>query len=191
MQKLIEKNKKYIKFILIIIIVGIVSGFIYYYFLNDVLQLKITNTLNNYTSFRYNFILKDLIIMSFVLVLSFFVIGIPISIFYLFYEGLSIGFLINIFVVSFSIKGLLYVLLYLLINKILTLILKIIYIQKIINIGRYIIGLVIYKKDNLIKNKLVVNFKNSLYIIIFILIINVILYFISPLIFDKLSFLIN
>ena len=52
--------------------------------------------------------------------------------------------------------------------------------KKIINISRYIIGLVIYKNDSTVKNKLFLNFKNSLYIILFVLIINIVLYMTSP-----------
>jgi len=186
-----KKNKKYLNFVLVIVLIGLAFGFIYYQFLSENIKESITSTLNDYNSFRYNFIIKDLIIMSLLLVSSFFVIGIPLSIFYLFYESLSIGFLINIFFVSFGIKGLIYSLLYILLNKLITFLLSIIFIYKVINIGRFIIGVFIYKKDEFIKDKIILNFKNSLYIIVFVLIINIILYFISPLIFENLSFLLK
>lgn len=191
MQNILEKNKKYLKFVLVIALIGLLFGFFYYHFLSSEVQESIANTLDNYNNFQYNFILKNLIIMSLILVLSFLIIGIPLSVFYLFYESVSIGFLLSIFVASFGLKGLIYALLYILINKILTYILILLFIQKIINIGRLIIGIFVYKRDTLIKDKIIVNFKNSLYIIVFVLIINIILYFISPIIFNYLSFLLN
>lgn len=191
MQKLLKSNKKYLTFVVTIIGIGLLFGVIYYHFLESSVQENIILTLSNFTNFEYNAILKDLIIMSLTLVLSFIVIGTPLSIFYLFYESFSIGFLINIFFAAYKLKGLLYIILYLIINKLLTIILIIFFIRKIINISRLIIGLIIYKNDNIIKNKLIINFKNSLYIIIFTLIINSILYFISPYITEYLSFLLK
>lgn len=191
MQNILKKNKKHVKFVLIIVIIGVVSGLFYYHFLSNETKLNIASTLSAYENFRYNSIIKDLVIMSLILVLSFFVLGVPLSIYYLFYESLSIGFLINIFLVSFGIKGLAYIILYILINKLTTFILMTIFIQKSVNISRYIIGLFIYKNDSSVKDKLFLNFKNSLYIIIFVLIMNVILYFISPYIFNNLKFLIK
>ena len=176
---------------MIVASIGLLSGFLYYYLLDSDTKINIINTLMEVNNFRYNFILKDLIIMSLLLVLSFFTVGIPLSIFYIFYECLSIGFLINIFFVSFGIKGFIFILLYILVNKILTFILKIIFIQKTINIGRFIIGIFIYKSDEAIKDKIIINFKNSLYIIVFVLVINIILYFVSSFVFSNLEILLK
>ena len=62
--------------------------------------------------------------------------------------SLVLPFLINIFLASFGIKGLIYSVVYILINKLLTFILMIIFIQKTINISRYVIGVFVYKKDS-------------------------------------------
>ena len=188
MQQILKKNKKYLMFIFIVVLIGIVCGFIYYHFLNTETQIQIADTLKNYNNFRYNFIVKYLVIMSLLLVLSFFIIGVPLSILFLFYESLSIGFLINIFLVSFGISGLIYSSLFILINKLISFILIICFIQKTINIGRFIIGMFIYKKDEVIFDKLIFNFKNSLYIILFVLLTNIILYFLSSFIFEYFFF---
>ena len=190
MRNIICNNKKYLKYVLILILVGIIFGFLYYHFLNFSVKDNINNTLLEYNNFKYNSILKDLIIASLLLVSSFFIIGIPLSIFYLFYEGLSIGFLINIFWVSFGIKGLIYSSIYLIFNKLLTIMLMIFFVQKQINIGRFVIGIFLYKNENA-KDKIIINFKNSLYIIVIILVINIVLYFITPYIFKGLSFLLK
>ncbi len=191
MQKLISNHKKYLLFVTIIIAIGLLGGILYYQFLDSEVKNNIVNTLNNLTSFTNNNTLKYLIIMSLLLVSSFFIIGIPLSIFYLFYESLSLGFLLNVLYASYHLKGIIYFLLDFLINKLLILILIIFFIKKIINISRYIIGYLIYRHDNTIKDKIIINFKKCLYTILIIFIINLILSFISPTIFSKLSFLIK
>lgn len=191
MHNLLQKNKKYLKIVSIILLIGLIVGIFYYFSLSSNIKEDISNTLLNYKNFRYNAIVKDLVVMSFLLVTSIFIIGIPCGFFYLFYESLSIGFLLSIFTVNFKITGLIYILLYILINKIIVLILMLFFIKKIINISRYIIGIIIYRKDTLIKNKLLLNLNNCMYIIIFSLIVNILLYFISPYIFSKLAFLIK
>lgn len=191
MQRIIARNKKYFMFILVIVLLGFLVGIFYYHFLNNDMQNKIINTVNSISYLSNNNILKDLIVMSSLLILSFLIIGLPLSIFYIFYESLSIGFMINTFFISFKVKGLIYILLYILINKLIPFILIIIFIRKIINISRLVIGYFIYKKDAVIKEKLIINFQNSLYIIVFVFIINIILYFISPIIFKGMSFLLK
>ncbi len=191
MIKMISNNKKYLIFVGIILLIGFISGIIYYNLLTNSIKESISNTIINYNNFRYNGIIKDLIITSLLLVTSFFIIGIPLSLFYLFYEGLSLGLVFNIFLVNFKFNGLLYSLIYFLINKFLVLFIMVFFIKKIISIGRHIIGLIIYKRDMSIKNKLVCSTINSIYLIVFILIINILLYFISPYIFNGLSFLLK
>ncbi len=191
MQRILSKNRNYLVFVIAIIAIGILAGIIYFHFLDEDTLNNLLTTLNNYNVIKYNGILKYLTIMSLLLISSFFVIGIPFSLFYLFYESLSFGFLINAFYMAFKIKGLLYILIYLMVNKLLVFILLIIFVKKCIRIGRLMIGMFIYRKDNLIKEKIMHNFKSNLYIILYVFIINIILYFLSPYIFKPLSFLLK
>ncbi len=191
MQRILSKNRNYLVFVLAIVAIGILAGIIYFHFLDQDTLNNLLTTLNNYNVIKYNGILKYLTIMSLLLISSFFVIGIPFSLFYLFYESLSFGFLINAFYMAFKIKGLLYILIYLIVNKLLVFILLIIFVKKCIRIGRLMIGMFIYRKDNLIKEKIMHNFKSNLYIILYVFIINTILYFLSPYIFKPLTFLIK
>lgn len=184
--QLLKKHKKFLLFILIIIVIGLISGTIYYSFLKPEIKTNIFNTINELDTLRYNNIFKDLFIMSMLLVSSFFIIGIPLSILYIFYESFSLGFLTLLFLTLFHIKGLIYLIFFIAINKLIVFVLMLFFIKKIINIGRFTIGSIIYKKETLIKEKIILNFVNSLYIIIFVFIINIILYFISPLLFNLL-----
>ena len=189
MQHIIKKNKRYFNFILVIFLIGILSGIIYFQFLNHETKNEIIETIKLYKTFNSNYIIKDLIVMSVILVSSFFVIGLPIVIFYYFYECLSFGFIFNVFIVTFKLKGIIYSLIYIILNRFIYLILMILFIKKIINISSLVIGLLINKNNNNIK--IINNFKNAIYIILFVLIINIVIYFISPIVLEKLSFLLN
>ena len=191
MQKFINDHKNYLLFAVIVIGLGILIGILYYQFLDENSKNNIVLTITNYNNFKFNNVLKDLIIMSLLLVSSFFIIGIPLSIFYLFYESFSLGFLLNTFFATFKIKGIIYFLLYFISNKLIVLLLMIFFIKKIINISRYIIGYLIYRRDSTIKDKIMINFKKCLYSILIIFIINIILFFISPYINSKLAFLLK
>ncbi len=191
MQSLLTKNKNYFLFTGIIILIGILAGVLYFQLLNNDVHERIKETIVSLNYFKSNAILKDLIIMAIILVLTFFIIGVPLGIFFIFYESVTMGFIISVFFSIYKIKGLVFAILYLLITRLLTLILVVIFIKKIINIGRYIIGFLIYKKDEIIKEKILLNFRNSLYIIIFVLIINIILYFSSSYILKPLFFIIK
>ena len=131
MQKTLLKNKKYLIFMLSIVLIGLIVGIIYYISQSIDVKNRIISIISNYDSFKYNAIFKDLIIMSILLVSSFLVIGIPLALFYLFYEGVSIGFLISIFLASFKIKGLIYLLFFLFVNKCISFLLLFLFIQKI------------------------------------------------------------
>lgn len=191
MLKILNNNKRYLIFVSIILLIGFTFGIIYYNLLSSDIKEMINYTIINYNNTRYNSIIKDLIIMSLLLVTSFFIIGFPLSFFYLFYEGLSLGLIFNIFIVNFKLSGLLYALIYIILNKILILVLMFFFIKRVIAISRYIIGLIIYKKDDVIRNKLICNTRNSIYLIIIVLIINILLYFITPYIFNTLLFLLK
>ncbi len=191
MLKYLKKHKKYLFFVLFIIIIGFSCGLIYFLIQDNTIKNDIITSLNNSFSLKYNAILKDLISLSIILVLSFFVIGLPLGLFYLFYESLSVGFMLLSFLYAYSFKGFIFFLFYFLINKLLFFILLIFYLRKIINIARLTIGLIIYRQDNVTKEKLIQNFIKALFITIFILIIDIILYFVTPFIFTYFSFLIK
>ncbi len=178
MHNIIKRNKVYIYLVIIIVLISLLVGIIYFNMLNNNIKLDIINTLNN-SKLNYNNIIKDLIIMCIILVTSFFIIGIPLSILYLIYNGLSLGFILSSFYSTYKINGIFYFLYYSFINKLIPFILIIIFIKRCIQISRLLIGYIIYK-DNSVKRRIYYNFKNSLYIILFVLIINIIIYFISP-----------
>lgn len=191
MLKLIIKQKKFLLLVSAILFIGFISGIFYYIFISGDTKEIITLNLSNYTNSRFNFILKDLIVMSLLFVASFFVIGGFSSFFYIFYEGLSLGFLTGVLVHNYQLNGLIYSLIYFVFNRFIVLFLLFFFIKKIVNLSFLVLGLLFYRKDNTIKKRFRDNILSSIYLIVIIVIINVLIYFINPYIFNYFTFLIK
>ncbi len=181
---------KFLAFTVFAIGLGFLLGIIYYLFLSKECKADIIYTLNNLNDLRYNNILKDLIMMSLLLVTSFFIIGYPLSTLFLMYEGFSFGFVFAGFINNFLLGGLIYSLIYILFS-IVPIFLIIVFSKKILNISKNILKL-LFKKDSVtLKNNVINNFRNSLYIIVLTLVINLFLYIVSLPILNFLDFLIK
>lgn len=170
----ILKHKKFLLLIVFVITISLICGYFYYYSLDDDIKVNIIENLKNYNIFNCNNIIKDLTIMSTILILSFFFIGLPLCITYLGYETFIIGFLINMFLNFYKIKGLSILLIYMVI-RVIPLFLIIIFLKKIINISKLSFKYLI-NKEEFIKSKIMYNFYNSLYIITFVFVINIVSY---------------
>ena len=59
MYYLLQKNKKFLNVVGIILLVGLIVGIFYYFSLSSNIKEDISNTLLNYNNFRYNAIVKD------------------------------------------------------------------------------------------------------------------------------------
>ncbi len=114
---------KIIIFNISLLIISIVFGIVYYLLLgenkkNDIL-LDIEN-LNNILIYN-KFNIKYIIIIFIIYTLSISVIGVPFILFYLFFEGFSIGFLIIPIITNNGLLGLIYYFIYLILFKIILL----------------------------------------------------------------------
>ena len=114
-------NKKVFLFISVLLVIGIISGILFLIFLNEASQeiifLNINDYLQNLNNFTFNNLFMDITILSSLIILSIFIIGIPITIFFLFFNGFSLGFVIASLSTIFGFKGFIYSLIYLIINK--------------------------------------------------------------------------
>ncbi len=108
-------------FIITLIIIGIIFGIMYFYMQEDLSKTLIYDKLANISSIikdsNQKMIVVHLITIVILLFLSYSIIGMPLILFYLFYECTSLGFLIASFYASFSIKGVIFALIYILISK--------------------------------------------------------------------------
>lgn len=171
--------KKYFLFIVIILVMGIISGIIYYYKLDNSVSENVIKSLDNFNINHINNVFNHFTIMAIILILSFFLIGVPISIFYIFYEGISIGFIITIFSIKYGISGFFYAIIFNLYTKLIHLFILSIFIKKIYVISKTIIFNVVKNNSYTNKNILITKFKSCLILIIIIMFSDIIVYFTS------------
>lgn len=174
-----QNIKKYLAFIFILLLIGVISGIIYYYNLDSNIKENVINTLGEYKIVNINNIFKHFLILVIILVLSIFIVGVPLAIFYLYFEGVTIGFTTTIFTIKFGISGLLYGIIYNLATKLFFLFLLVIFLNKIFNITKIIISKIVYRNYHSFKTNIVLKFKSSLIILIIIFINDLIIYLTS------------
>lgn len=147
LQKWLLQNKNLWIFLGIILCFGFAIGI--YFGVNS--HSAFTNTIQNYVSnlsqSTTHFSILHFVVLSVILMSSFFFIGIPFAIAYLFYEGMSLGFCVTLFTMSFHFKGFLYMLLFVLLSKGLFLFLYGFFVSKVLKIGKALMIWIIYKKN--------------------------------------------
>lgn len=109
-----KKNNLVVFFLITIFILGIVFGIVYYFKLPKLIKTGIGENLleisKNIKNSHLNYFLFHNIIFLLIFFLSYTTILFPIILFYLFYEGVSLGFSFIIFTSSFKISGFFYAL---------------------------------------------------------------------------------
>lgn len=186
-------SKKMYVFILVILIIGIITGIVFVIMLDEatkeILFLNINEFLQNFSNTNINSGLMHLVILSSLLILSIFLVGGPLLIFYMFYNGFSIGFVVSSITYIFGIKGMLYGSIYILISRLVYIIVLIIFNVNLFKIIKCNIDSLVYKKSN--KESLSVFYKRSIVFIGIILINDVILYFGGGKLVNLFNFLIK
>ncbi len=186
-------SKKMYVFMLIILIIGIITGIVFVIMLDEatkeILFLNINEFLQNFSNTNINSGLMHLVILSSLLILSIFLVGGPLLIFYMFYNGFSIGFVVSSITYIFGIKGMLYGSIYILISRLVYIIVLIIFNVNLFKIIKCNIDSLVYKKGN--KESLSVFYKRSIVFIGIILINDVILYFGGGKLINLFNFLIK
>ena len=186
-------SKKMYVFMLIILIIGIITGIVFVIMLDEatkeILFLNINEFLQNSSNTNINSGLMHLVILSSLLILSIFLVGGPLLIFYMFYNGFSIGFVVSSITYIFGIKGMLYGSIYILISRLVYIIVLIIFNVNLFKIIKCNIDSLVYKKSN--KESLSVFYKRSIVFIGIILINDVILYFGGGKLVNLFNFLIK
>lgn len=186
-------SKKMYVFMLVILIIGIITGIVFVVMLDEatkeILFLNINEFLQNFSNTNINSGLMHLVILSSLLILSIFLVGGPLLIFYMFYNGFSIGFVVSSITYIFGIKGMLYGSIYILISRLVYIIVLIIFNVNLFKIIKCNIDSLVYKKSN--KESLSVFYKRSIVFIGIILINDVILYFGGGKLVNLFNFLIK
>ncbi len=130
---IINQKKKYL-FLTVIMLIGIISGIVFIFFISKQDKLLVKQELEmffsniqskklNYLSSFYNSISSNLIYLLVIWILGISIIGIPIVIFLLFFKGFILGFSLSSIIVNKGFKGILIALTYQFPHHILSLIL--------------------------------------------------------------------
>ena len=187
-------NKKFYLFLSIIFVIGLILGVIFLIYLDeaskDILFLNINEWLQGISDANINNIVLHIIILSSLFLLSIFLIGIPFVLFFVFYNGFSVGFTVTSLISIFGIKGLLYGIIYVIITKGIYLFFLSIIIVSFLRVSLIILKS-IFNKENIDKEKLALLLKKNLICIAIILINDIILYFWGTNLITIFNFLLN
>lgn len=172
-------NKKLYLFISIILLIGVVVGIVFVTLLDEstkeILFLNINEFLQSIDKSNIGLILMHLVILSTLLVTSTILLGGPLIIFFIFYNGFTIGFIISSITCIFGIKGLLFSLIYVIISKLIFLVFLIIFSVNLFKIVKCTIDYIVYKKNS--KEIFSAYIKRCIIFTSIILINDIILYF--------------
>jgi len=173
----LKKHETLLIFILVIFIFGIITGLLFYFkqdsSLKETIVLSLTNLFKN-NVFTIKNIFYHFIILIIIALTLFCFIGLPLLTIYIFFEGITLGFIIPLFFSLFKINAIWYFLVYFILVKFIFIFLLLLLFVKTINyLKTYIICL---KKKNY---DFIKNFKYIITLIALILINDVFVYFIS------------
>ena len=186
-------SKKLYLFMGIVLVIGIITGVVFVIMLDEatkeILFLNINNFLQSFAASNISILVQHLVILSTLLILSIFLIGGPLVIFFMFYNGFTIGFIISSITCIFGIKGMLFGVLYVIISKLVFIVLFIIFSVNLFKIVKCVIDYLVYKKSN--KESLVMFMKRSIVFIGIIMLSDIILYFGGVKLINIFNFLIK
>lgn len=186
-------SKKLYLFMGIVLVIGIITGVVFVLMLDEatkeILFLNINNFLQSLDASNISILVQHLVILSTLLILSIFLIGGPLVIFFMFYNGFTIGFIISSITCIFGIKGMLFGVLYVIVSKLVFVVLFIIFSVNLFKIVKCVIDYLVYKKSN--KESLIMFMKRSIVFIGIIMISDIILYFGGVKLINIFNFLIK
>ncbi len=159
-------HKNSILFLTIVLLFGLGMGVYFGVTSADGVSNYLSNYSVNLLEQQTHFSFNHFAVCSVLLISSFMLIGIPLSIAYLFYEGMSIGFCFSVFFSSFHFQGFLFILVFLLFTKFVFLLFYFLFFFKIQELGRNIISWILYKKS---KKDVIVHLTVGCLVLIFLL----------------------
>jgi len=188
----IKNNNKYIKFVVFLLFLGCLIGFVLYHSIdNTLVHDEIVNISSYITQNNINFFFIHLLFISLLIISSFTLIGIILFPLYLVFESISIIYNILSFISVYKFRGFIYSLLYNLFSKGLFLLLVILIFKIILDSLNLVITRL--KHKNLQENKanLFRNVKKVIFYFLLILINDFLIYLFLNDILAKFIFIIN
>lgn len=187
-----SSNKNLIKFLVALLIMGILIGIYIYIKQPSLIKVSIINELklldNTLKTTHQNNFLYHILIISVFTFLSILVLGVPIILFYLFYEGVSMGFLIAGLFNYKKVSGLIYGVIFMTINKLILYVLLVYLLIVSINYSKKVI-ISIRRKDYRIYEYIFTHLVKMVFILIVIIVYDIFIYFLGNKILAYFTFL--
>lgn len=147
LKKFLSRKKYLFLFMGILTLIGTLVG-LYLSFKNiNILKDNVYYYINNRQNLQFNYIYIHFFFLVISFIGSFFIIGLPLLCTLIFYQGLSLGFLLGIFSLTLSIKGFVYAIIFFTVTQLFYLIILYFFFIKCFNITRKAIGKIIYKTN--------------------------------------------
>uniref|UniRef100_UPI003FF147FE hypothetical protein n=1 Tax=Candidatus Ventrenecus sp. TaxID=3085654 RepID=UPI003FF147FE len=147
LKKFLSRKKYLFLFMVILTLIGTLVG-LYLSFKNiNILKDNVYYYINNRQNLQFNYIYIHFFFLVISFIGSFFIIGLPLLCTLIFYQGLSLGFLLGIFSLTLSIKGFVYAIIFFTVTQLFYLIILYFFFIKCFNITRKTIGKIIYKTN--------------------------------------------
>lgn len=173
------KNNFLVKFVGALFLIGIIIGFLFYFTYKPDLSSSIDSFKTLISTTNQNTFISNIILISAIFILSISIVGLPALVFYIFYEGLSIGFTLGLFMAAFHAKGLIFYLLFFIVSKLIYTAIMLYF--SIISI-RYIIKFVeciINKNREELYRTIVYHFYRFIIILVIVIVNSSLIYFLS------------
>jgi len=149
----LNKNKTRIVFILSLFVLGIIVGVAIFIrepeIMKNIIVLEMDGFGDLIRSTNQNQILFNSLILLILFLLNFTVIGFLGTLFYLFYQGCSLGFGVAVFAHTFGIGGLLFALLFNIVTKLVFILILFYLVFLGIRVVKRIVGSIVLKKDEI------------------------------------------
>ena len=147
LKKFLSRKKYLFLFMGILTLIGTLVG-LYLSFKNiNILKDNVYYYINNRQNLQFTYIYIHFFFLVIIFIGSFFIIGLPLLCTLIFYQGLSLGFLLGIFSLTLSIKGFVYAIIFFTVTQLFYLIILYFFFIKCFNITRKTIGKIIYKTN--------------------------------------------
>lgn len=159
------------KFVVTLFVVGIVIGFLFYFSYKPDISGYLENFKDLLSKTRQNTFLISIILISSIFILSITIIGFPAIVFYIFYEGLSIGFTFAAFLSFYGIKGFLFYFIFFIFSKVIYILLMLYFSVLSIKFVIKIVNLIKSKRTEEMHKTIVYQFYRFI-IVLFGIIIN-------------------
>lgn len=139
------KNCSLVRFVIALFLFGLTIGIVVYFSFKPNLTEYINNFKNLIVSSPNNTFLLNVIIISSIFLLSLLIVGTPLIVFFIFYEGLSIGYTLSVFISFFGFKGALFYLLFFIVVNLIFVVLSIFFSIQSLNFSYKLVKNIIAK----------------------------------------------